>query len=59
MDPATLQSTLTHALQQTERYVWLYIEGPTLLLPEAQRGADAPWVRAIRQGRGEALRKPR
>jgi hypothetical protein len=56
MDPAVLQASLTHALRQTDRYVWLYVEGPTLLAPSSQGGAPADWVAAVRQARADALR---
>jgi hypothetical protein len=58
MDPAVLKATLTHALKQTDRIVWLYVEGPTFLRPPDKGGAAADWVAAVRQGRDEALRKP-
>jgi hypothetical protein len=51
MDPAILKATLTHALKQTDRYAWLYVEGPTFLLPPAKGGAEADWVAAVRQAR--------
>lgn len=58
MTPEILKAAVTHSLRRTDRYVWLYVEGPTLLKPPDRGGADAEWVRAIRQGREEALRKP-
>ena len=51
MDPATLKSVLGHALRRTDRYVWLYVEGRTLLSPPERGGAEADWVEAVRQGR--------
>jgi hypothetical protein len=57
MDPAILKRILAHALRQADRYVWLYVEGPTFLRPPAEGGADADWVGAVRQGREEVLRK--
>lgn len=56
MDPATLKSSLAHALRRSDRYVWLYVEGPTMLLPSDRGGAGAPWVEAIRQARKETNR---
>lgn len=57
MDAPTLKSVLTHALRRTDRYVWLYIEGPTLLAPPERGGADAGWVQAIREGREQGSRR--
>jgi len=56
MDPATLKASLAQALRQTDRYVWLYVEGPTLLAPASKGGASPEWVAAIREGRIDALR---
>jgi len=56
MDPATLKSVLTHALRRTDRYVWLYVEGRTLLAPPERGGAEADWVQAIREGRDQGSR---
>ena len=57
MDPAILERTVTRALKQTDGTVWLYVEGPTFLLPPSKGGADADWVAAVRRGREEALRR--
>jgi len=56
MDAPTLKTSLTHALRQTDRYVWLYIEGPTMLAPPSRGGASPEWVAAVRQARTEAAR---
>jgi hypothetical protein len=56
MDPATLRSLVERGLLRTDRYVWLYVEGPTFLLPPGQGGAPADWVSAVRDGRDAALR---
>ena len=58
MDPPTLQSLLVHALSRTDRYVWLYIEGRTLLSPPERGGAEDHWVQAIRRGRDEGRLRP-
>lgn len=58
MTPAVLEASLTHALRQADRYVWLYVEGPTLLRPAARGGAEAEWVAAIRRARERAFRPP-
>jgi hypothetical protein len=57
MDPPTLRSVITQALRRTDRYVWLYIEGRTLLAPPEKGGAEADWVRAVRDGRDEGRRR--
>lgn len=54
MDPATLKACLAHAFRRTDRYVWLYVEGPSFLLPPARDGAPAPWVDALLQARKDA-----
>jgi hypothetical protein len=56
MDAAGLKSALTQALVHSDRYAWLYVEGPTLLAPPARGGAPAEWVDAVRQARNEAIR---
>lgn len=55
MDPATLRTLVERALLRTDRYVWLYVEGPTFLRPPAEGGAPAEWVAAVREGRDAAL----
>lgn len=60
MDPEILRGVVERALVRTDRYVWLYIEGPTWLLPSRSGGAPAAWVAAVREGREAAFarRKP-
>jgi hypothetical protein len=48
MNPDVLATTLTNALQQSDRWVWFYVEGATYLLPESQGGASQAWVDAVR-----------
>jgi len=55
MDPPILRSCVSRALSRTDRYVWLYIEGPTFLRPPARGGAPEEWVDAVRQCRADAL----
>lgn len=57
MDPATLKGVLTHALRRTDRYVWLYVEGRTLLAPPEKGGAESEWVQAVREGRDDGRRR--
>jgi hypothetical protein len=54
MNPEVLAATLAGALRRTDRYVWLYVEGPTFLSPPGEGGASADWVEAVRRGRREA-----
>ncbi len=54
MNPTILRPTVTNALLQADKYVWLYIEGPSFLLPSSQGGADIATVDAVRQGRIDA-----
>jgi hypothetical protein len=56
LDPATLRTLVERALLRTDRYVWLYVEGPTFLRPPGEGGAGADWVSAVRDGRDAALR---
>jgi hypothetical protein len=56
MDPPTLRSVVERALLRTDRYVWLYVEGPTFLRPPKKEGAPEEWVTAVREGRDAALR---
>jgi hypothetical protein len=60
MDPAILRAVVERALLRTDRYVWLYIEGPSFLVPPRDGGAPEAWVAAVRDGREAALahRKP-
>ena len=51
MDPNVLSITLSRALRQADRYVWLYVEGPTFLKPPGDGGAPAEWVEAVRRAR--------
>jgi hypothetical protein len=59
MDPPALRSCVRLALSRTDRYVWLYVEGPTFLRPPDRGGAPAEWVDAVRQGRADALAQRR
>jgi hypothetical protein len=54
MNPKVMAPTLTHALRQSDRYVWLYVEGLTFLKPGQEGGASDEWVQAVRQGRQDA-----
>jgi hypothetical protein len=54
MNPEILAVTLNRALRRADRYVWLYVEGPTFLRPPGEGGAPADWVEAVRRGRREA-----
>ncbi len=47
MDPAILQPTLTNALSRSDRFVWLYTETVTFLLPASQGGASSAWRDAV------------
>ena len=58
MDPGILETTLARALSRAERYVWLYIEGPTFLSPPDKGGAPEAWVEAVQRGRSEAAKRP-
>ena len=51
MDPEILEKTLRAALAHADRYVWLYVEGPTFLSPPEQGGATSAWVDAVRKAR--------
>lgn len=57
MDPEILATTLARALRRADKYVWLYIEGPTFLSPPGKGGAPEAWVEAVRRGRIEAAKK--
>jgi len=54
MTPDRLRSTLAHALRQSDRYVWLRVEGPTFLRPEKEGGKTDEWVGAVRGAKAEA-----
>jgi len=54
MTPPILTATLSNALRHADRYVWLYVEGPTFLKPAADGGAPALWVEAVRRARASA-----
>ncbi len=67
--PTTLQSTITHALNRVDKYVWLYMETwspdanpphPTMLIPPGSGANAAPqaWVDAVRAGRAAAQGGP-
>lgn len=55
MDAATLRACVARAMARSDRYVWLYVEGPTFLSPPGQEGAPADWVSAVRLGRADGL----
>jgi len=57
MLPDILRSTIANAIRQTDRYVWLHVDGLTFLRPSRSGGASDAWVDAVRQGRSDALRK--
>lgn len=50
MNSTIMTTTVTRALQQADRWVWLYVEGPTFLKPPSEGGASQTWVDAVRQG---------
>lgn len=51
MTPEILKTTLVNALGRSDRYVWLYVEGPTFLRPASAGGAADEWVQAVRGSR--------
>ncbi len=57
MLPEILRPTIANALRQTDRYVWLHVDGLTFLRPSKNGGAAEVRVDAVRQGRMDALRK--
>lgn len=57
MLPDILRPTVANALRQTDRYVWLHVDGLTYLKPSKAGGASDAWVDAVRQGRMDAQRK--
>ena len=57
MLPEILRPTIANALQQTDRFVWLHVDGLTFLRPSKSGGASEVWTDAVRQGRTDALRK--
>ena len=58
MDPPTLRSCVTRAMSRTDRYVWLYVEGPSFLRPPGPRGR-APRSGSTRSGRAGPTRSRR
>lgn len=54
MTPKVMTPTVTNALRQSDRYVWLYTEGLTFLKPTKDGGASEEWLQAVRQGRQDA-----
>lgn len=58
MNPEVLETTLARALRRSDRYVWLYVEGPSFLKPPAEGGAPADWVEAVRRARAAAAKDP-
>jgi hypothetical protein len=57
MLPDILRPTIANALRQTDRFVWLHVDGFSFLRPSKNGGASDVWVDAVRQGRSDALRK--
>jgi hypothetical protein len=57
MIPEILRLTLANALRQTDRYVWLHVDGLTFLRPSKGGGASDAWKDAVRHGRADAQRK--
>lgn len=57
MLPEILRPTIATALRQTDRYVWLHVDGLTFLKPSKSGGAADVRVEAVRQARTDALRK--
>jgi hypothetical protein len=57
MLPDILRPTIANALRQTDRYVWLHVDGLSFLRHSKNGGASDVWVNAVRQGRSDALRK--
>jgi hypothetical protein len=58
MNPEILETTLVRALRQSDRYVWLYVEGPSFLKRPEEGGAPRDWVEAVRRARVEAAKDP-
>ena len=50
MTPAIMTTTVSNAMKAADRWVWLYTEDRTFLLPEIDGGATAEWVDAVRVG---------
>ncbi len=48
MNPSVMTMTLANALQQADRWVWLYTEDRTFLKPESEGGASQLWIDAVR-----------
>jgi len=57
MLPEILRPTIANALRQTDRFVWLHVDGFTYLRPSKDGGASEAWVAAVRQGRADAVKK--
>ena len=57
MFPDILRPTIATALRQTDRYVWLHVDGLSFLKPPKSGGASEVWVDAVRQGRSDGMRK--
>ena len=55
MSPAILQACLSEAIQVTDRYVWLYVEGPSFLRPPDEKGAAEEWREELREGKARGL----
>jgi len=57
MNPGIMTTTLTNALQQVDRYVWLYVESITFMEPPGRtsHSASTQWVNAVRDGKAAAL----
>ncbi len=52
MTPAIMRPTVTNALRQMDRYVWLYTESVTFLVaPGGVAAASVEWIDAVRTGR--------
>jgi len=58
MNPEVLETTLARALRRSDRYVWLYVEGPSFLKPSGEGGAPADWVEAVRRAKAAAVKEP-
>lgn len=56
MTPDVLETTLSRALRRSDRYVWLYVEGPTFLKRSEEGGAPAEWVEAVRRAKAEVAK---
>lgn len=56
MSPSIMRTTVTNALNQVDRYVWLYVEGITFMEPPGttQYSASQEWINSVRDGKGAA-----